>query len=264
MTYISATEILDSGSSLRKSGYLPGATSGINNHIESYEELDRLLDVGGFLPTTTIDFPGRLSAVVFTNGCLWNCTYCHNKHLLGQNSYHYKWSEILAILKKRSLFLDGVVFSGGEPLLQDGLSIAIEQVKDMGYEIGIHTGGGLPERFGDILPLLDWVGFDIKAHKYDYHTITSQRGSGENAYQSLQILLDSGVDYEIRTTVDWRYITEEKLLGLAKKMSGMGVKKYVIQPVRLSSFASFDLCVPENVEKLYAEISELFDSFEVR
>ncbi len=230
--------------------------------------LDNTIKVGGFLPTTTIDFPGRLSAVIFTHGCPWRCVYCHNAHLLeSASSYQqHSWSKILKILNKRRKLLDGVVFSGGEPTVHRGLEMAIGYVKDMGFEVGLHTGGGLPDRFAAVIEMVDWVGFDIKTHKDEYPLVTQRPRSGENAYKSLDILLQSGVDYEVRTTVDWNILPPDKLITLAKNLAAKGVRNFVVQPVRFDDRMGVKSKIPniENPQKVYQEISGCFDSFQVR
>ena len=103
---------------------------------------DIVLQVGGITPFTTIDFPGRLAAVIFCQGCPWRCQYCHNRHLLpaGENG-KYPWEEVLRWLETRRGLLEGVVFSGGEPLLQRQLPEAVEQLHRDGFEVALHTAG---------------------------------------------------------------------------------------------------------------------------
>ncbi|MDD5304810.1 MAG: anaerobic ribonucleoside-triphosphate reductase activating protein, partial [Elusimicrobia bacterium] len=113
-------------------------------------------------PLSTTDYPGVLSAVLFLQGCPWRCSYCHNPHLIPADSPpEREWESALAFLRGRVGLLDAVVFSGGEPTLQDGLEDAMREVKAMGFKIGLHTGGAYPERLVALLPLIDWVGLDI-------------------------------------------------------------------------------------------------------
>ena len=159
------------------------------------------LSIGGFEPLTTIDYPDNLSCVIFTQGCSWNCTYCHNQDLIPiAKISKMNYYDILKFIKSRQGLLDSVVFSGGEPLLQNGLIDAIKQVKKLGFKIGLHTAGIYPKRFAKILKFVDWVGFDIKHLQEKYARITQVDGSGDKAYQSLEILQKSGVDYQLRLT----------------------------------------------------------------
>ncbi|TNG01370.1 MAG: anaerobic ribonucleoside-triphosphate reductase activating protein, partial [Gammaproteobacteria bacterium] len=186
--------------------------------------------VGGLTPLTTIDYPGELSAVIFLQGCPWRCGYCHNGHLLPRaDQQDLSWEQIVAFLEDRRGLLDAVVFSGGEPTLQKGLSEAIREVKEMGFKIGLHTAGIYPERFQALLPLLDWVGLDIKASMSDYEKITGVPGSGKRAWQSAEILIKSGVDHEIRTTVHPDLIDEQALIQLTMELGELGVRNYCLQ-----------------------------------
>ena len=131
------------------------------------------LQAGGFTPMTTIDYPGELSAVIFCQGCPWQCRYCHNEQLIPrQGKTHISWQHIIEFLRQRRGLLDAVVFSGGEPTLQKALPAAISEIKSLDYKIGLHTAGPYPERLKEILPYLDWVGLDIKAMEENYAKVT--------------------------------------------------------------------------------------------
>lgn len=162
------------------------------------------LALGGLVPFTTIDFPGRLAAVLFCQGCPWRCSYCHNQHLQPRSACApnsaLQWPQVLTWLASRQGLIDGVVFSGGEPLLQKALPSAITEVRSMGFATALHTAGIYPQRLAAVLPLLDWVGFDVKAPFDAYAPIVGCNG-GPAARESLQLLLASGVDYDIRCTV---------------------------------------------------------------
>ncbi|MEK7361688.1 MAG: anaerobic ribonucleoside-triphosphate reductase activating protein, partial [Pseudomonadota bacterium] len=122
------------------------------------------LQIGGLTPLSATDYPGELAAVVYCQGCPWRCGYCHNPHLLpGRAPGAIAWSEVLAFLGRRRGLLDAVVFSGGEPTAQPGLARAMRETKRLGYRIGLHSAGIYPRRFAEVLPLVDWVGFDAKA-----------------------------------------------------------------------------------------------------
>lgn len=191
------------------------------------------LCVGGFTPLSTSDWPGRLAAVVFCQGCPWRCRYCHNPELLPrQGQTTVSWEDIVAFLKRRQGLLDGVVFSGGEPTLQAGLAHAIGEVRELGFKIGLHTAGIYPQRLGEILPLLDWVGLDIKAPFAVYDRVTGVSGSGERASASLDLVLQSGVEHEIRTTVHRALLSEAEVSELTAHLANRGVKCHMIQTFR--------------------------------
>lgn len=191
------------------------------------------LMVGGLVPLTTVDFPNRLSAVVFCQGCPWRCHYCHNPHLLSRKAESpVPWRQIRDFLKKRQGFLDAVVFSGGEPLMQAAIEDAVAEVKAQGFHIALHTGGSDPERFARLLPSLDWVGFDIKAPFDAYPRITCIADSGKAARDSLGHLLAAGTAYEVRTTVDPRLLTDNDLLHMAADLDALGADRWILQECR--------------------------------
>jgi len=191
------------------------------------------LRIGGFTPFTTVDYPGELAAIVFCQGCPWRCRYCHNGHLLpARTDGLTAWSDVLIFLQRRRRLLDGVVFSGGEPTLQSALPFAMAEAKAMGYQIGLHTAGPYPGRLRRLLPHLDWVGLDIKALPGDYPAITGISGSGEQAWESLRLLLHSDIRLQVRTT-PMRGLASESYLGrLRRQLLDVGVRRHVIQVCR--------------------------------
>ncbi len=188
--------------------------------------------VGGITPFTTIDFPGRLAAVVFLQGCPWRCGYCHNPQLLPRHAPTTQpWHTVRTWLDSRRGLLDGVVFSGSEPLLHRGLADALRDVRSMGFATALHTGGAYPERLARLLPLLDWVGFDVKAPFGDYRTITGA-DDGSAARQALAHLLDSGVAHEIRCTLAPVINNASVIERLAQQLATLGASALVLQPCR--------------------------------
>lgn len=200
------------------------------------------LKVGGLARLSTCDWPGELVATIFCQGCPWNCPYCHNLHLLSaRESPAMAWTDVLAFLGKRRGLLDGVVFSGGEPTLQVALPEAIRTVRAMGFRIGLHTAGPFPQRLAELLPSVDWVGLDIKAPFDGYQRVTGVSGSGDKAQVSLRHLLESGIDYEVRTTVHPALLNQKELLRLMEQLSNLGVKRYALQAFRATGSRSHHL-----------------------
>ena len=170
---------------------------------------------------------------MFCQGCPWQCRYCHNAHLLpADRPGQVSWQSVLDFMRGRVGMLDGVVFSGGEPTLQRGLAAAMRDVRALGFRIGLHTAGPYPERLAALLPLVDWVGFDVKAPFDDYARITGVPGSGERARESLLLVLASGVACEVRTTVHPALLDETRLHRLAGTLTELGVRHYVLQAFR--------------------------------
>ncbi|TPW28040.1 anaerobic ribonucleoside-triphosphate reductase activating protein [Martelella alba] len=191
------------------------------------------LRIGGFERISFCDWPGQIAATVFLQGCPWRCPYCHNPGLLpAGRAGALEWRDILAFLETRRGLLDGVVFSGGEPTAQAGLDVAIQDVRLLGFRIGLHTAGPYPDRLKRLLPLVDWVGLDIKAPFGNYEAITQVPRSGEKAHSSLMALLASGVDYELRTTVHSGLLDTAQTARIAEELAALGAQPTRIQPYR--------------------------------
>jgi pyruvate formate lyase activating enzyme len=159
-----------------------------------------MLRVGGLTPLSASDFPGKLAAVVFCQGCAWRCGYCHNPHLIpGKGASRWPWPRVLSFLEKRQGLLDAVVFSGGEPTIQPALAQAMAEVKALGYLVGLHTAGIVPKRLREVLPLVDWVSMDVKSDFHLHETVTRVRGSGARARESYGLIRSSGVACDFHT-----------------------------------------------------------------
>lgn len=222
-----------------------------------------MLKIGGLTGLTTIDFPGHLAAVIFCQGCPWRCPYCHNPHLLdNQGPEHLQWNHIRSFMKQRRGFLDGVVFSGGEPTTQNALLHAVQEMKLMGFAVGLHTAGPFPERLAKLLHHLDWVALDIKAPFDSYGKTSGVANSGSAAKQSALLVLDSGLPYEFRTTVHPELIDDTALLSMAKDLNGMGVQNYALQHYRAqdNQLSPASTLSSETIKT----ISALFPVFSVR
>lgn len=193
----------------------------------------RLLKVGGVTPFTATDYPGCLAAVIFVQGCPWRCGYCHNPHLQTRPAVGaLHWPDIVAKLRSRVGLIDGVVFSGGEPTMDPALPEAIAEVKALGFKVGLHTACIYPKQLAAVLPLLDWVGFDIKAPFANYARITGVADSGPQARACAEAIIASGVAYECRTTIHPTLLREAEVLELAATLAALGVDNYALQIFR--------------------------------
>ncbi len=189
------------------------------------------LKIAGLVPLSTCDWPGRLVATVFLQGCPWRCTYCHNPGLIDPRKPGVvPWSRVEDLLSRRVGLLDGVVFSGGEPTRQTALLDAARRARAAGFGVGLHTAGAYPRRLAALLPLLDWVGLDIKAPAPRYEAITGTATTA--AYASLDLVLAAGVELQVRTTVDPTVLDDTDLADLADAMARRGVRDHVLQEVR--------------------------------
>jgi pyruvate formate lyase activating enzyme len=192
-----------------------------------------MLRVGGLTRLSATDYPGRFCAVVFCQGCVWRCGYCHNPHLLPRKGHtELAWAEVMAFLRRRRGLLDAVVFSGGEPTLQAGLAAAMQEVKALGFLIGLHTAGIVPRHLARVLPLVDWVGMDIKAPFADYDRVTGVPTSGPHARASMELILASGVACQFRTTVQPGSPDSSSVVRVSALLQEKGVASHVVQEAR--------------------------------
>lgn len=191
------------------------------------------LQIAGLTRFSTCDWPGKLVATVFLQGCPFACPYCHNPDLLDlRRPGSIEWQVVRDLLAKRHGLLDGVVFSGGEPTRQASLAAAMMEVGDLGFKVGLHTAGSYPKRFAEVLPLCDWVGLDIKAPEHLYGAVTGVRSSASRAFASLRLALDSGVDLQVRTTVDPTTLSSDDVAELTATLQKLGVREHILQQVR--------------------------------
>jgi pyruvate formate lyase activating enzyme len=190
------------------------------------------LRIGGLEQMSLVDWPGQLAAVIFCQGCGWQCRYCHNPHLIPfPPSSKYAWEDILPWLEHRRGLLDAVVFSGGEPTFHAGLHAAMEQARALNFKIGLHTAGPLPEKLSPLLPLLDWVGFDFKAPFFSYARITGH-AHGKQAWTSFQMLRSAHIPCEVRTTWHPDLLSNNDLSDMARSLTEAGCTEWIIQRFR--------------------------------
>lgn len=213
--------------------------------------------VGGLQPLTMIDFPGRLSSVVFTQGCNLRCRFCYNRGLLPETSNDMlSWKSITDFLKDRQGFIEAVVFSGGEPCLQPGLLDAMREVRELGFEIALHTNGFFPDVVERALSerLLQFIAVDFKAPFNRYQAVTRQEVVAADFARLADLLVSAGVKHEYRTTVHPGLLSDSDIMNMAdwlceKKISSYAIQKFkhgealdsTLQPVTAACLATATL-----------------------
>ena len=196
--------------------------------------------VAGLQRFSTVDWPGRLSAVVFLQGCPWRCGYCHNPSLQPRGAgAGPRWPQVLAWLHTRRGLLDGVVFSGGEPTLDPALPAALAAVRALGFGTGLHTAGLAPRRLHAVLPLLNWVGLDIKADPEDatLHQRLTGRAGAHRAVQAALAAVQAqantrGMAYECRTTLHPAWHDEAACVAVVARLQILAVPVHALQVAR--------------------------------
>jgi len=206
------------------------------------------MKIAGFQKFSLIDYPGKISAIIFTQGCNFRCPFCHNPELVNPELFADTLDEnsVLSFLRRRVAKLDGVVITGGEPLLQHDLVEFIERIKEIGYLIKLDTNGSYPEILKQLLAknLIDYIAMDIKAPLEKYPNVVKTDAYTEKIMESVKIILNSNIDYEFRTTVVKDLLTENDLICIVKLIRG--AKRYVLQKFVISKI--FDNSFASNVE----------------
>lgn len=223
--------------------------------------------LGSFDADARHDWPGRRTATIYLLGCPWRCVYCHNPQLQKRGVQPMlQWEFIVRQLEALRGTIDGVVFSGGEPTADRCLPDAIEAVRALGFPVGLHCSGAYPERLAAVLPLLDWVGFDLKADYEGYEAVTATPGSAARATRSAQLVVASGVAHEFRLTWHPEALSEESAALAAHFARHLGAARFVLQNFRSEGVTNDALGAgTEPSAALLAECRTLFgEAFELR
>jgi pyruvate formate lyase activating enzyme len=189
------------------------------------------MKIGGLQKVSLIDYPGMISAIIFSQGCNFRCSYCHNPGLVDPDLFGpcIKEKDVLDFLQTRRGKLDAVAITGGEPTLQNNLTPFIRQIKKMGFAVKLDTNGSKPQVIKALLSekLLDYIAMDIKAPLEKYEKIVNVPIDSESLKESIEIILHSEIPYEFRTTVVQSQLEEKDIINIAKLISG--AQNYVLQ-----------------------------------
>ncbi len=219
--------------------------------------------IAGFQKNSFVDYPGKISAVVFTPGCNMRCWYCHNSHINAGEVTLIEQSEVMEHLRRRADVLDGVVISGGEPTLQRDLREFITGVRSLGLAVKLDTNGTDPRTLAGLISegLIDYAAMDIKAPLHRYADITGTSDDMSAIRQSINLLINSGLDHEFRTTFA-PGLTPEDIAAIAGDIAG--AKRYFLQQYRRITPDGPQPLPPSELEKAAALARELLGHCEVR
>ncbi|MBD3329649.1 anaerobic ribonucleoside-triphosphate reductase activating protein [Candidatus Dojkabacteria bacterium] len=189
----------------------------------------------GIQKTTLIDYPGRIAATLFTHGCNFRCPFCHNPELVTEMfSKDSKITEddVLNFLKKRIGKLDGIVVTGGEPLLHKGLLKFLKKVKQLDFLVKVDTNGSIPKRIRALnkAKVVDYWAMDIKNSPEKYSQTSGVDVDLKKIRKSIRLIMESGVDYEFRTTFVPALHDDSSAVGIAKLVKG--AKRFTVQNFR--------------------------------
>ncbi|MGL4369846.1 MAG: anaerobic ribonucleoside-triphosphate reductase activating protein [Spirochaetota bacterium] len=214
------------------------------------------MNVKGIYRSSLIDYPGVISAVIFTGGCNLRCRFCHNPELAIDSSDIETVSDadILSFLSTRKRLLDGVVISGGEPTMRENLPLFCESLKSLGFKVKLDTNGSAPEKVGTLLSqgLVDYVALDMKTSPDKYKDVTCSGISFDSVMETLTVIRNAGVDYELRTTCAPGCVTMDDFRIIQEKTGR--VKKYFLQQFRNENTLDCSLSdtIPYSKEEMYS------------
>jgi len=220
--------------------------------------------IGGFQKFSLIDYPGKICAIVFTQGCNFRCPYCHNPELVDPKKFgiELKEDEILSFLDRRKGKLDAVTITGGEPLLQSDLSAFLSAIKRFGYLVKLDTNGSFPSRLKKIIELksVDYLAMDIKTSLDKYHQVIKAKIDTRKILDSIRLIMDSGLDYEFRTTIVKALFEKDdfyKIGQLIKNARLYILQKFVPSKTLDDTFLDMKSCTDEELD-CFKEIMEGF------
>ncbi len=193
------------------------------------------MKIGGFQKTSLLDYPDRISAIVWTSGCNFRCPFCYNKNLALGTAELFPQDEIVSFLSKRKALLEGVVISGGEPFLQDDLVDFIKKIKNLRLRVKIDTNGAFPERLNELLEqqLVDYVAMDVKAPKKRYSELTGVKMDLSKIEASIELLKTKAPAYEFKTTFIPGLLTKEDIIEIAQWLKGADA--YFLQQFKIKA-----------------------------
>lgn len=219
--------------------------------------------IKGFSGVTLLDFPDTISSIIFIGGCNFRCPICHNPELvlpeLLKEFPDIDKKDIFMEIKKRKGFIDGIVISGGEPLLYDETIILAKEIKDIGLKVKIDTNGSFPERLLRILPYVDYISMDIKSSIEKYNEAAGIEVDINKILKSIEIVKGFR-DYEFRTTVHPKYVDKDDILKIIELIKG--AKRYRIQNARgyknIKNDTKERLYTDKEFEELKGVVEEFF------
>lgn len=189
------------------------------------------MKIGGLEKVSLIDYPGKICAVVFTQGCNFRCPYCHNPELVDPRRYGpcLAEKELIRFLSARRGKLDAVTITGGEPTLQKDLAAFIGKIRKMGFAVKLDTNGSHPSVVGRLIGanLLDYIAMDVKAPLEKYEAVTGFPQAAEAVRESIRLVLAADIGHEFRLTLVPGLVGPDDVPAVAREIAG--TRRFALQ-----------------------------------
>ncbi len=187
------------------------------------------MKIGGLQKCSLIDYPGKISAIIFTIGCNFRCPYCHNPELVDETALPLSEDEVFAFLMRRKTLLDAVTITGGEPTIHDDLIPFIKKIKKMGFLVKLDTNGTRPDVIAYVQKhaLVDYIAMDIKAPLESYAHTVARPVDTSAIQESISRIIGGLIPYEFRTTVVKSLISPNDFRLIGEEIRG--AQKYYLQ-----------------------------------
>ncbi len=180
------------------------------------------MKISGLLKVSLLNYPGLVCATIFLSDCNFRCPFCHNSSIAKDEYENLSEDDVLNYLEERKKMLDGVCISGGEPTIHKDLEEFITKIRCLGLKVKLDTNGYAPQVLKNLLDknLLDYIAMDIKNSKEKYSEITGTIVNIGHIEDSIDLIMNSGIDYEFRTTLVSEYHTLSDIEKIAKRIKG--------------------------------------------
>jgi len=223
------------------------------------------MQIAGIQKQSLIEYPGKISAIIFTPGCNLRCPWCYVPHLvLPKEIAKQKMipeEEVFSFLTERKGFLDAIAITGGGPTIHQELPDFIKKIKEMGYLVELETNGTNPEMLKYLIDekLIDYASIDIKQdfNFEKWYEITGRvltKELFENIKKSIELLLEGKIDYQFRTTLMKEFHKKEDIINICKKIRK--AKVYFLQNFEKAKTISGKQFTPFSKEEILEIVKE--------
>lgn len=222
------------------------------------------MKIGGLQKVSLIDYPGKICCIIFTQGCNFRCPYCHNPELVLPEKFTplIDEEEIFSFLKKRKKYLDGVSITGGEPCIHRDILSFMERIKNAGYSVKLDTNGYFPKIIKEAIErkIVDYIAMDVKGPPEKYSEIAGVKVDINRVLKSIELIKESGIEYEFKTTVVKSQLSKEDFEKIGKMIKNASL--YFIQKFKPSKTVKVEFMNEETYnEEEFEEIKEIMKKY---